>query len=716
MKNAIIKDGSNTLIADKPQRSSSNSVTEFSGDLDMRIFLFLTVFGVYIFSAFPALAPYRDSGEMASVVKTLGIAHPPGYPLYTVVARALTDIIPFSNFAYKVTVVSSLFMALSVLLIYEISKKIFGNNGELRFFFSTLSAGFSYLYWYLAIVQEMYTMSVFFVLLSIYFLFSERYCVSMFLLGLSAGVRMDSVLVYPAFLLIFVRKKLRISDIAKLHLFLILGSSIFLYLLIRSKSAPLINWNDPSTFERLLSSLMRKTHGGTLDLISTGYAKAENFIPQLKFYFLHLVKDFFYVGLPLAVWGAFKILKKDLFWFLAAGFVVSGIFFILLANMPPNPHALAILEAHFLLPDIFFVFFFISGICSLYDCCKIAGRVAPVALCAGIFISTFPDLNKRDNFFLTDYTRNLTTTLPKNSTVVLKEDVQLFSMWHQKYVTKKRPDIRVVPAGLSGSLWFQKSNRDMGVVFFPLSTAEGWQSFIERNPDVYFTNDVDFPLRNVKTYPCGLSNALTKKNAEPLDILNEFYIYRGDYRYRSHREFFTPDLIEDYSKSWHQAGFYYMMRNEFSAANNCFLAAIYMKNDFPQPAYHLGWCNYIQNKFKEASKFYELASTIYDKLIKLAKEYKAMPEVAESIRNEAANARLHKGVVSEKLGKDDEALADYVAAAEMNPRFSLAYYNKAVIYWKKGDFKKARENLELTLRYDPANETARGYLERLKGR
>ncbi len=681
----------------------------------MRIVVFLFALIVYVFAAFPALAPYRDSGEMVSVIKTLGVAHPPGYPLYTLLGNIICGLIPFSNYAYKVTIVSAIFMAFSVLLIYEISKKIFSGAGH--FSFGALAAGFSYLFWYLAIVQEMYTMSVFFILLSIYFLLSKKYYVSMFMLGLSTGVRMDSVLIYPAFLLFFIRKKLRVFDIAKSHIFLILGSSVFLYLLIRSNTAPLINWNDPSTFERLLSSLMRKTHGGTLDLISAGYAKGENFVPQLKFYFVHLYEYFFYMGPLISVFGAVKLFreKKDIFLFLAAGFIISGVFFIYLANMPPNPHALAILEAHFLLPNIFFTIFLISGISAISDYSGIAGKSTAVILCAGIFISTFPVLNKRMNFFLTDYARNLSAGLPKNSIIVLKEDVQVFSMWHQRYVTLKRPDIKTVPSGLSGSPWFQKSNRDIGVKFFPLSTATGWQSFIEKNSDVYFTNDVDFPLKT-KTFPYGLSNSLTKKPHESFNILNEFYVYRGDYRYHSHVEFFTPDLIEEYSKSWHQAGFYYMLKNEFSAAEKCFLMSLYMKNDFPQPAYHLGWCHYIQNNFMEAAKFYNLATIMYDKLIGLAAEYKAMPDVAISIKREAANVWLHMGVASEKLGKDKEALSSYVKATELRPDFALAYYNKAVIYWKNGDFRKSRENLELTLRYDPSNETARGYLERLKTR
>lgn len=686
----------------------------------MKIVVFLITFGVYIFTAFPALAPYRDSGEMVSVIKTLGVAHPPGYPLYTLIGKLLTTIIPLSNFAYRVTVVSSLFMALAVLVMFVLLKKIFSEMSEILLLLISFSFSFSYLYWYLAVVQEMYTVSVFFVLLVLYFLITEKVLLAMFVLGVATGVRLDLVLIYPAvFYFIWTQdKRNRVKRVITTHLVFAVGFSVYLYLLVRSSAEPLINWNDPSTIARLISSLMRKTHGGTLDLISAGYAKGENFVAQLSFYFWHLFRDYFYIGLPIAALGIAKLFqtKRRIFWTAISGFLISGILFIYLANMPPNPHALAILEAHFLLPDLFFIIFLTAGVMRVFEYKKEAGYLCCIVLMFGNFFITFPELNKRNNFFLTDYTRNLSVSLPEDSVVVLKEDVQLFSMWEQKYVTKKRPDIKVVASGLSGSLWYQRMNRDGDVRFFPLSTADGWKSFIEHNKRVNFTNDVEFLLKDIKTSPQGLANTFESSVIEPHTLVSEFYIYRGDYRYHSYREFFTPDLIEEYAKAWHQSGSYYMHNKNYDKAKRCFMTSLYMKSDMPISSYLLGWCFFSENDFANAYRFYDHATTIYEKLIGLAKKYKAMPDVVSSIKNEAANAYLHKGVTAEKLGKDSEAISNYQKATELNPSFSLAYYNKAVIYWKRGDFNQARKNLELTLRYDPQNQTAQYYLHRLINR
>ncbi|HAX61700.1 MAG TPA: hypothetical protein DCX95_03955, partial [Elusimicrobia bacterium] len=61
----------------------------------MFYFLILIIFGIFTYSAFPSVAIYRDAGEMASVCYTFGIAHPPGYPLYVLLGKIFTLLIPF---------------------------------------------------------------------------------------------------------------------------------------------------------------------------------------------------------------------------------------------------------------------------------------------------------------------------------------------------------------------------------------------------------------------------------------------------------------------------------------------------------------------------------------------------------------------------------------------------------------------------------------------
>lgn len=60
-----------------------------------------------------------DSGELAAVAATLGIAHPPGYPLFTL-AGWLCSLVPVGSVAFRVGLVSALAAAGAVLVVFKL--------------------------------------------------------------------------------------------------------------------------------------------------------------------------------------------------------------------------------------------------------------------------------------------------------------------------------------------------------------------------------------------------------------------------------------------------------------------------------------------------------------------------------------------------------------------------------------------------------------------
>lgn len=60
------------------------------------ILLFVLTSCVYLLTMMPDLG-FTDSGELAAVAHTLGIAHPTGYPLYTILAHVWSLLSPFST-------------------------------------------------------------------------------------------------------------------------------------------------------------------------------------------------------------------------------------------------------------------------------------------------------------------------------------------------------------------------------------------------------------------------------------------------------------------------------------------------------------------------------------------------------------------------------------------------------------------------------------------
>jgi tetratricopeptide (TPR) repeat protein len=80
-----------------------------------RLFCFGLVFAISLLVYFKTLAPtvtLVDSGELIVAARFLGVAHPPGTPLYVMLAH-LATLLPFGNVAQRVNFASALFAAVA---------------------------------------------------------------------------------------------------------------------------------------------------------------------------------------------------------------------------------------------------------------------------------------------------------------------------------------------------------------------------------------------------------------------------------------------------------------------------------------------------------------------------------------------------------------------------------------------------------------------------
>ena len=89
---------------------------------------------------------------------------------------------------------------------------------------------------------------------------------------------------------------------------------------------------------------------------------------------------------------------------------------------------------------------------------------------------------------------------------------------------------------------------------------------------------------------------------------------------------------------------------------------------------------------------------------------------------DAYNNRAHAYF---KKGQDDRAIADYTRALEINPRYNKAYYTPGYAYFKEGHNDRARADLEQAAKLDRdllsrcrtgAKGDEASYLELLKGK
>ncbi len=86
----------------------------------------------------------------------------------------------------------------------------------------------------------------------------------------------------------------------------------------------------------------------------------------------------------------------------------------------------------------------------------------------------------------------------------------------------------------------------------------------------------------------------------------------------------------------------------------------------------------------------------------------ALPLVDKHLaaRPQDADGRFLRGVILTELARPDEALAVFRALTQDYPELPEPYNNLAVLYAARGDYERARENLEMAIRVKPDSATA----------
>ncbi len=90
--------------------------------------LTLATLAIYSRTLAPGLGGSMDSAEFQQAATRLALAHATGYPLYLLLARGAIALIPFGAPAFRVTVLSAIFGALAVGVLYALIRRITGHR------------------------------------------------------------------------------------------------------------------------------------------------------------------------------------------------------------------------------------------------------------------------------------------------------------------------------------------------------------------------------------------------------------------------------------------------------------------------------------------------------------------------------------------------------------------------------------------------------------
>ncbi len=209
--------------------------------------LFVFVFALYAFSISKTIA-FWDSSEFVTTNFHLQSTHPPGAPFYTLLCNFILLFFPASWAALISNLISAFFGALTIVLVYRIINfLILKINGNLKValvsaIVGALSLAFSNTFWTAATETEVYTLSMFLLMLLFYIMLlwhtsnesgssNRLLLVFSLVLGISVGVHLINLSVIIPFAVLYMQKKKGL-DWKKILLALILGTFSFLALYI----------------------------------------------------------------------------------------------------------------------------------------------------------------------------------------------------------------------------------------------------------------------------------------------------------------------------------------------------------------------------------------------------------------------------------------------------------------------------------------------------
>ena len=310
---------------------------------------FIVTFVMYVLTLAPNIS-FEDSGELVTAAYSLGVPHEPGYPLFTIIGKIFTLIIPFGSIAYRVNLASAFFTSVAclfvtwatVLLIEDTFKELRNENGEWRIikyvigFGSGLFFGFSLETWRQAVMTEVYGINSCFLALFILLVLLWRrqqtiegrrkylYIIS-FIIAICITNHTTSLMLIPIFgvflLVVDFKLLLHFKTILKSSLFFILGLTPYLYLPLASLRNPLMNWGKPDNIVNFFRVITRSQYS------RTGESQTmESFIEQLKFYLSHLVISQWYPLLLIFAFVGIIIIYKfnrKYFWFALMFIIMS---------------------------------------------------------------------------------------------------------------------------------------------------------------------------------------------------------------------------------------------------------------------------------------------------------------------------------------------------------------------------------------------------------
>lgn len=456
--------------------------------------------GVFFFLLYLTTAPrtnvsYADSDELITVGYKLGVAHPSGYSLYTLLVHFFTNlsIIP-GTIAFKAHFLSVFLSSFTLAIVFITCSKLIEylqqkNVKEKLVIISkewdkliisgiaTFALGFSFAFWLWGEIAEKYSLGnlliSLFLLLIIRLLTENKvgrnWWVEMgIILGLMLWHHQTSVLLMPVLVLALFFKWKEIGDKKEILIlglgFLGIGLVSLISLWWLNSLERNVSWNFEATINGLIGHILRKDFSDTGKVINAyisnsawmanfSIADFSNYINKTWQYFGAIPLIFIFFGF----WFLWRN-NKNIFYTVGLGFLICGIVFPTYVTLEVDLSTQLVNTRQYLIGYMFFPLVIAVGIL------WISGRVVRglrvltnnpkyLGITLGLVglviasrgIKIYKEVNLRNYDSISKFHKNILESMPKEAILACYSDLACFAFLYSQEVEGIREDVLILP-------------------------------------------------------------------------------------------------------------------------------------------------------------------------------------------------------------------------------------------------------------------------------
>lgn len=410
-----------------------------------------------------------DSGEMVAASFCLGIAHPPGYPLFCLLGR-LFSFLPLGQPAFRFNLLAAVFGLFSLMFLFDLSylslrKRMFFEGGFTPKIGLWLSIGTPLFLFVnndffsqcMTAKGAVYTLTLLFLSGTLDLYVRDRLGLApkalapflFFITGLGLAHHWQTQILWVPFVVFWIYRRKEpwnAKTFFRAFTLTLVGLSLYLYLPLRGALGIQPSWGAPQVWAGFRWIISRAPFAGLEPVFRSPGVYAEFVGGYFKILLNHWIPGFTLAAL-LGFWALWKKSREDFYALLL--FYLPMILGILTV---PRPETLFLIPVYLVPANALWAFLGFVGLswaAIRFKRFRFAGWtllfVLGVEVCFTGFV-VFKTEDKSLYFASSDFGLNALKNLPKQSLFLAEGDHYVMPIFYQRYVLGLRPDMVFLPA------------------------------------------------------------------------------------------------------------------------------------------------------------------------------------------------------------------------------------------------------------------------------